>query len=254
MLKKRIIATIVVKDNWAVQSFSYKNWLPLGKPECLAENYDRWGADEIVIISIDRGDKGPDLNLIKKIGSFGLTTPLTYSGGIRNKCDAISVINAGAERIAIDSLITKDPSEIENITEAIGIQAILGSYPLVQKNNGEVLHYDYKEKKNKEFKKNSIDIMKNEKISEVIIIDKEGEGSNGGFNKEFVKKIKSYTKLPLLLFGGIVNEKQIEKLLSISQVAGVLIGNSLNYKEHSIKILKNSLNSHSIRLHKSKSN
>lgn len=254
MLKKRIIATIIVKNNWAVQSFSYKSWLPLGKPECLAENYDRWGADEIVIISIDREDKGPDLDLIEKIGSLGLATPLTYSGGIRNKYDAISVIKAGAERIAIDRLITQNPFEIQNISDAIGIQAILGSYPLVQEINGEVLHYDYKEKKNKEFKKNSIDIIKKEKISEVIIIDKEGEGSNEGFNREFIKKIKSYTKLPLLLFGGIVNEKQIEKLLSISQVAGILIGNSLNYKEHSIKILKNSLNSQSIRIHKSKAN
>ena len=55
MLKKRLIATIIIKDNWAVQSFSYKSWLPLGKPECLAENYDNWGADEIVIsIQIDR--------------------------------------------------------------------------------------------------------------------------------------------------------------------------------------------------------
>ena len=58
----------------------------------------------------------------------------------------------------------------------------------------------------------------------------------------------------MLLFGGIVNQKQIAELLSIPQVAGVLIGNSLNYREHSIKILKESLNSQPIRIHKQKDN
>ena len=64
---------------------------------------------------------------------MGLTTPLVYSGGIRNKYDAISVINAGAERIALDSLLTQKPSEILNISSAIGTQAILATLPMVQK-------------------------------------------------------------------------------------------------------------------------
>ena len=98
MLKKRIIATIVVKNSIAVQSFAYAKWLPLGKPQCLAENFDRWGADEIVLLSIDRKDEGPDLELIKSISELGLTTPFIYGGGIRNSKDAIEVINSGAER------------------------------------------------------------------------------------------------------------------------------------------------------------
>ena len=54
MLKKRIIGTVLVKDNIAVQSFSYSKWLPIGKPECIVKNLDRWGADEIVVISLKR--------------------------------------------------------------------------------------------------------------------------------------------------------------------------------------------------------
>lgn len=249
MLKKRIIATIIVKDDWAVQSFSYKSWLPLGKPECLAENYDRWGADEIVLIVVDRFDNGPDLELIKKISSLGLTTPLTYSGGIRNKKDAVSVINAGAERIALDNLLVENPSEIEEISRAIGIQAILASFPMIQESNGNILHYIHKTRITKEFGEDILKLIKDEKISELIIIDKEGEGSENGFNQEFIEKIKNFTNLPLLVFGGIVKEKQIAKLLSIPEVSGVLVGNSLNYKEHSINRLKKNLSSQQIRLH-----
>ena len=46
MIPKRLIGVVIVKDGWAVQSFGYRRWLPLGRPEVLVENLDRWGADE----------------------------------------------------------------------------------------------------------------------------------------------------------------------------------------------------------------
>ena len=54
MLNKRLIGVITVKNNIAVQSFGYKNYLPIGDPRVLAENLDRWGADEIHVNCIDR--------------------------------------------------------------------------------------------------------------------------------------------------------------------------------------------------------
>ena len=223
--------------------------MPLGKPEYLAENFDRWGADEIVLLCIDRDSKGPDLNLIRKIGELGLTTPFCYGGGIRNRKDAIEVINSGAERIVLDSLIFKKSSEIEYIAKAIGIQAILASLPLIQMSDGSIMHFNHVLKEKTPLSLKLKELIRKEKISEIILIDKEGEGSQNGFNNAFISKIKSYTSLPILVFGGIVNEKQISKLLSISQVSGILIGNSLNYKEHAINKIKNSLNSHQIRMH-----
>ena len=49
MIRKRLIGVITVKGGWAVQSFGYARHLPLGRPEILAENLDRWGADEILV-------------------------------------------------------------------------------------------------------------------------------------------------------------------------------------------------------------
>ena len=250
MLKKRIIATIVVKNNIAVQSFSYKKWLPLGKPFCLAENFDRWGADEIVLLSIDRKKKGPDLELIKSISALGLTTPFTYGGGIRNSKDAIEVINSGAERIVLDTVIFENISEIELIAEAVGKQAILASLPLIQENNGKILYYNHGTKLKEDISLYFKKISDLQSLSEIILIDKEGEGSLSGFNENFVKEIFNYTSLPILVFGGLVNVHQISKLLYMPQISGILIGNSLNYKEHSIKKIKNSLNPQQIRLHK----
>ena len=62
MLKKRLIASVCVKNNIAVQSISYSKYLPLGLPEIIVENLARWQADEILINFIDRSLKklGPD--------------------------------------------------------------------------------------------------------------------------------------------------------------------------------------------------
>ena len=69
MLHKRLVGVVTVKGGWAVQSFGYKSYLPLGRPEVLVENLDRWGADEILVHVIDRSVKklGPDFNLIEKL-------------------------------------------------------------------------------------------------------------------------------------------------------------------------------------------
>lgn len=42
MLRKRLLGTVLVREGWAVQSFGYRRWLPLGKPECLVQNLDHW--------------------------------------------------------------------------------------------------------------------------------------------------------------------------------------------------------------------
>ena len=99
MNKKRIIGTIIVKSDYAVQSFGFKKYLPLGKPEILAKNLERWCVDEILIIDIDSSKKklGPNLNLLKRLRSLNLNTPLIYGGGISTYQDAFG-IKSGADR------------------------------------------------------------------------------------------------------------------------------------------------------------
>jgi cyclase len=54
---KRLVGVITVKDGWAVQSIGYRRHLPMGRPEVVAENLDRWGVDEILLQCIDRDRK-----------------------------------------------------------------------------------------------------------------------------------------------------------------------------------------------------
>lgn len=115
MLKKRLIGVVTVRQGWAVQSFNYSRYLPLGKPEVLVENLDRWGADEILIQCIDRSvaNAGPDFPLLDRLGALGLSTPLIYAGGIRNAEDAVKAVNLGADRLSVDTLLWDAPHQLE---------------------------------------------------------------------------------------------------------------------------------------------
>ena len=127
MIKKRLVGVVTVKDGWAVQSFGYGRWLPLGKPEVLTENLDRWGADEIVLQCIDRGARGPDLQLLGRVSSKGLSTPLIYAGGIRNAADAVAAVKSGADRVCVDSLLHDDPEALRALSAPLGAQAVIAS-------------------------------------------------------------------------------------------------------------------------------
>ena len=68
---KRLIG-ITIKEDWVVQSFRFNEYLPLGRPETVVENLDRWQLDEILILNIDRttSNLGPNFSLLEKLGDL----------------------------------------------------------------------------------------------------------------------------------------------------------------------------------------
>ena len=102
MLKRRIIACIVVKDGITVQSIRFRKFLPVGSPAIAAENFNRWGVDEILLqdISATTENRGPDLDLIEKVARATFV-PLTVAGGIASVADIRNVLKSGADKVAI---------------------------------------------------------------------------------------------------------------------------------------------------------
>ena len=250
MLRKRLIATVVVRQGWAVQSFGYKRWLPLGKPECLVQNLDRWGADGIVVLVIDRGDQGPDLSLIKRISALGLSTPLTYGGGLRNEFDARIAVQAGAERLILDSVLHEDPSAIEAMARSVGVQALVAALPLIRDTDGRVHHWLHRCRKAVPITLSVSNLLAQEVVSELLVIDKCGEGEGRGFDLDLLESVESIYQLPLLAFGGLSNADQIRCLLNRPRISGVIVGNALNYREHAIGQIKHMLADQPLRPHK----
>lgn len=246
MLKKRLIGVITVKNGLAVQSIGYQRYLPLGEPWVLAENLDRWGVDEILILSIDRSgqSEGPDYQLLSSLAKAKLTTPLIYGGGIFNKNDARQVIHAGADRISLDAVLHDSPQAVREIADTLGVQALIGALPLNITEHG-TQWYDYRKKESKGFSDELIQLFSDGIISEVLLIDWENEGRLNSFDEGIIENIPF--KVPQIVFGGISEYTQVDKLLSYKNVAAVSIGNFLTYKEHAAQKIKQSLSKQHLR-------
>ena len=238
MLNKRIIGVVAVKDGWAVQSFGYHRYLPLGKPECLVENLDRWGSDEIGLLCFDRSRKGggPDFETLEKVGKLGLSTPLVYGGGIRSVEDAVKVIQSGADRICMDALLRDAPATVEAIAKAVGAQAIIASLP-VRYVDGGVLWLDYRTGAESPLPPELCDLFERGLVSEMLIMDWKNEGTPRGFDERLPAAAGSGST-PLIVFGGISENDQAQRLLADDRVVAVAVGNFLSYSEHAVQSLK----------------
>jgi cyclase len=247
VLKKRFIGVVTIKDGWAVQSIGYRRYLPLGTPERLVENLDRWGADEILVRSIDRSvaGVGPDYELLKRLASLGLATPLVFGGGIKSLEDGTKVIKSGADRIIVDSLLHGDLSVVKAMSEHLGAQAIIASIPAQVGASG-LEWYDYRSSSVGTVSKALTEIIHQGFISEVMLTDWQHEGIALGFENTLIDLFGN-KGVPLIAFGGISSVDQMRDLLLKPCVTAVAIGNFLNFREHAIQQFKEALTSSALR-------
>lgn len=245
MIKKRLIGVVTVRNGIAVQSFGYRRWLPLGRPEVLVENLDRWGADEILLQCTDRGVQGPDYALLDRVSRLGLSTPLIYAGGVSTAEHAVRVVKTGADRVCIDSLLHDNPDAVTALAEPLGAQALVASMPMSMENR-QLCWLDFRKGSLKPLAPAVIDILQRKVISEVMVIDWRHEGYPTAFDETLLRSF-SLAGVPRIAFGGISTPEQIRSLLSMPDVVAVAIGNFLNYREHAIQLLKTALGGSTLR-------
>lgn len=246
MLKKRLIGVVTVNSGWAVQSFRYRQYLPLGKPEVLIQNLDRWGADEILVQCIDRSASrlGPDLEVLGKISKLGIATPLIYAGGISGRGDAVKVVNHGADRIMVNAMLLDSPQSLEAVARDLGTQAVIAHLP-VRMVDDDLKVLDYRDRSERSVT-HSLEKLPLEWISELMVTDWSHEGISGSFDERLLEIARHIDK-PLLCFGGISEAAQIERVLAHPQVVAVGVGNFLNYREHAVQSLKKQLDGSALR-------
>lgn len=241
MLRKRLIGVVTVRDGWAVQSFGYRRFLPLGRPEIIVENLDRWGADEILVQCVDRSRNrsGPNFELLERIAGLGLSTPLIYGGGIDTAAAAVEVVRLGADRVAVDAMLHDDPAQLEAVARELGTQAIVAHMPV--RSDGKALWWlDYRSGEEKPLSQDSLPTALTEWTSEVMLSDWRNEGSAEAFD-ETIPSLFPVAAKPLILFGGLSAADQIQRMLSQETVVAAATGNFLSYGEHRIQTLKRTI-------------
>lgn len=246
MLKKRLIGVVTVRNGWAVQSFGYRRHLPLGHPECLVENLDRWGADEILVQVIDRsaGDQGPDFHLLERLGRLGLETPLIYGGGIATADHAVRAIQSGADRVTLDQVLHRVPDEVRRMSSRLGAQALIAAMPV--RFGNVVLRHDYMTRQCLPVGDGVPALIADRVVSELILIDWQNEGGVTGFEPARLGEL-SCPEVPLILFGGFSDPATTRRFLKHSAVAAVAVGNLFAYREHAYQTYKQAVTSDVLR-------
>ncbi len=246
MLLKRLVGVVTVRRGIAVQSFGYRRWLPLGRPEVLVENLDRWGADEILLQCIDRSaqDQGPDFALLDRIGRLGLSTPLTYAGGIRHVQDAVLVVQRAADRVAVDALLRDNLPQVRAISQRLGAQAVVAALPLSLTRGDSGLPAlawrDYRRGVCTPLPAQLPALLREGLVSEALLVDWQNEGTPGAFSMPLAQAF-ARLQLPFIAFGGLSESLQLRQLLDQPHCVAVAMGNFLSWREHAVQAAKNQL-------------
>lgn len=238
MIRKRLVGVVTVKDGWAVQSLGYGRYLPLGRPEVLAANLDRWGADEILLQCIDRScrNQGPDLQLLEQVSRQGLATPLIYAGGLRHAADGVSAVKAGADRVCLDALLHDDLEAALSVCEPLGAQAVIASLPLSVTSEG-LRWLDYRNRQARPLPPALTTRLREGAISEALVIDWRHEGHPGAFDSSLLAA-EELRGIPLIAFGGLSGEPLLRQAFQASGVVAVAQGNFLSWREHAVQAVK----------------
>ena len=240
MLKRRIIAVLIIKNGIVVQSIGFERYLPVGKPEIAVEFLNQWGVDEIVILDMDATPKGSalQLELFRRL-SAKCFVPLSIGGGIASVEDIQSLIHHGADKVCINHTAVNRPEFIKEAAAVFGSQCIVvaidvkrreeGSYEIYTKSATEATGLDPVA-----FARHAERMGAGELL--VNCIDR--DGCKEGFDVDLMAKIASSVSIPVIALGGAGKPEHFVRLLEHSDVSAAAAANFFHYFEHSVTVTK----------------
>lgn len=246
-LSKRIIPCLDVKDGRTVKGVNFVDLRDAGDPVELAWNYSNQGADELVFLDITATHERRKtmVELVKAVARQ-INIPFTIGGGINEIADADALLNAGADKISINSAAVRNPELIDELAKAFGVQFVViavdtrltNGINLVHLNGGriatekETLHW----------------IMEAEcrGAGEILLTSMDHDGTKGGFDNPLLKLVNDAVNIPVIASGGAGNVQHFVDVFEKSNVDAALAASVFHYGEILIPDLKKVLRQHNI--------
>lgn len=266
MLAKRIIPCLDVANGRVVKGTNFVNLRDAGDPVELAVHYNKEGADELVFLDITASsDKRTTLLDLVKHTAEKLFIPFTVGGGI-NDIEIISdVLNAGADKVSINTAAVKNPDLIYTASQRFGSQCIVVAIDAKRIKSPSNVIYTIPEvsvdnsSKWEVFthggrKPTGIDAVKwaqflNQKgAGEILLTSMDADGTKAGYDIELTKTISQSVSIPVIASGGAGNCQHIIDALTICDAA--LLASLLHFKELSIDEIKTSCRNANIAIRK----
>ncbi len=242
MLKKRIIANVVVKDGIVVQSINFKKYLPVGKPPIALEFLNNWGIDEIILtdISASRKNEKPGFAQIRK-ATERCHVPLTVGGGIKTIEDIKELMHCGADKISLNQSAIKNPKLITEAAHVFGDQCIVVSVDAVKTGNCYRV-YDYVARKTIDVSPDDFCLKAQELgAGEILINSVDRDGSYEGFDLELINSVCKKISVPVICCGGAKNANDFIEALTKTNASAVCAANFFHFTEHSVNTTKTNI-------------
>lgn len=232
MLKVRLIPTIVLKGEMLVQSINFNKFLPIGKVDAAIEFFTNWDVDEIVIIDIDatREKRGPNLKIIERAAK-NCFVPLTVGGGVSKLEDVKNLLNAGADKVCINTAAYESPDFVTSISNIYGSQFVTVSVD-TKKING--IDKAFVRNAQVDTGYNTVDFVKRVAqlgAGEIMLHSIDRDGTKKGYDLELLKQVRKVVDLPIIASGGVGSFKHLADAVNLSGANAVAAGNIFQYTE-----------------------
>ena len=244
MLKVRIIPCLDVKDGRVVKGINFFDLKDAGDPVRQAQIYDKQGADELCFLDIAASleKRNIILEMINRVAKKCFM-PLTIGGGISSVKDIRNLLNAGADKISINSSAIKNPNLIRKAANNFGSQCIVVAIDAKATIERE-MPSGYQVFSYGGTKATGLDAVEWAKqvakmgAGEVLLTSMDNDGTKKGFNLDLTKKVTSSINIPVIASGGVGHLKHFVSGFKQGGASGLLAASVFHYGQFTIKDVK----------------
>ena len=247
MLKKRIIPCLDIKNGRTVKGVNFVDIRDAGDPIDLAKIYVEEGADELVFLDITATlEKRKTLvALVSKIAKE-INIPFTVGGGINSLEDAKAIIEAGADKVTINSAAVKKPELIKAIALEYGSQCVVVAIDTKFENNEWMVYVSGGSKATGIKTMEWVKKVEGLGAGEILLTSMNHDGTKNGFAIDLCKQISTLINIPVIASGGAGNMSHFKTVFEETNVSAALAASIFHFREIPIPQLKNYLNKEGI--------
>jgi imidazole glycerol-phosphate synthase subunit HisF len=206
VLAKRIIPCLDVTDGRVVKGVNFVDLIDAGDPVEIAKKYNDQGADELTFLDITASsdNRGFIIDIIERVAEQ-VFIPLTVGGGVRGINDIRTLLNAGADKISINTAAIHNPSLVSQVSQKFGSQCIVVAIDAKKVNNHwEVFTHGGRNPTGINAVKWAKEMV-NRGAGELLITSMDRDGTKSGFDNELNLSISSEVDVPIIASGGVGN-------------------------------------------------
>lgn len=243
MVAKRIIPCLDVKEGRTVKGINFVGLQDVGDPVELGAYYSACGADELVYLDISatREGRGTFTELVKKI-SGRINIPFTVGGGISSLDDASRLLDAGADKISINSSAIANPSLIDAIAGKYGNQFVVVAIDAKRFPCGRWMATTHGGSRPSDKELFSWALEAQERgAGEILFTSMDHDGTRAGYPCETFAKLSEVISIPIIASGGAGCMQDIADVLSAGRADAALAASIFHYGEIEIRELKEQL-------------